>query len=296
MFPPMPLADPVLVLADQADDDVAPTQPPPRELLTLARRIGTPVLIDCPRTEAADLLIETAERTHPRAILITATEATDSIAARIAVHLECAIITDATDISLDHEHNRVVATQESIHGADHVTTEIHSETAVITVRTCHHDAARELVLTEADVVVAGGRGVGSAEGFSLLARLAYALGGCLGGTHTAGELGWAPPHACISQPGAQIRPRLYVAGGASGSLRHRAAIRRARTVVAIDSDPNAPILREADFGIVGDLHRVLPAVLDELARRAAPPPDPSTPSSSATPSSLPDPISISAEA
>lgn len=137
------------------------------------------------------------------------------------------------------------------------------------------EAGRELVLGEADVVVAGGRGVGSAEGFSLLARLASALGGCLGGTHTARELGWCPEHARISLPGAQIRPRLYLAGGVSGSLRHRAAIRRARTVVAVDRDPDAPIFREADFGVVGDLHEVLPALLEELARRsrrpAAPP-------------------------
>jgi len=130
------------------------------------------------------------------------------------------------------------------------------------------EAGRELVLGEADVVVAGGRGVGSAEGFSLLARLATALGGCLGGTHTARELGWCPEHARISLPGAQIRPRLYLAGGVSGSLRHRAAIRRARTVVAIDRDPDAPIFREADFGVVGDLHEVLPALLEELARRS----------------------------
>ena len=280
----MPLADPVLVLADQADDDVTPKQAP-HELLTLARRIGTPVLVGCPWSEAAETLIEIAESTHPRAILITSHEATELISARIAVQLECAIIADVTDLSLDHDH--VVAVQESVHGADLIVTEIHSPTAVITVRPCVHDSSRELVLTEADVVVAGGRGVGSVEGFSLLARLAYELGGCLGGTHTAGELGWAPRHACISLPGAQIHPRLYFAGGVSGSVRHRAAIRGARTVVAIDSDPDAPILRDADFGIVGDLHRVLPAVLDELARRAAS-------AVPALPASLPSPDSAEA--
>jgi hypothetical protein len=142
------------------------------------------------------------------------------------------------------------------------------------------------MLTAADVVVAGGRGVGSAAGFSLLARVAYALGGCLGGTHTAGELGWCPRHARISLPGAQIRPRLYLAGGVSGSLRHRSAIRGARTVVAIDSDPNAPILREADFGIVGDLHQILPALLDELAARTARSPESASPGVSPTTVSL----------
>ena len=291
----MPLADPVLVLADQdqADDDVEPTQEA-HELIALARRIGTPVLVDCPAGEAADTLIGIAERTHPRAIVITSSEAAESIAAQVAVGLECAILTDVTDISIDHD--RLVAVQESIPGNGRVITEVHTETAVITVRPRNRhgrDSHRELILTEADVVVAGGRGVGSPEGFSLLARLAYALGGCLGGTHTAGELGWTPQHACISLPGAQIHPQLYIASGVSGSVRHRAAIRRARTVVAIDSDPAAPILREADFGIVGDLHRVLPDVLEELARR--------TPSgSSAAPIvTVPDPdpsLPISAEA
>lgn len=123
------------------------------------------------------------------------------------------------------------------------------------------------LLSEADVVVAGGRGVGSAEGFALLAEVAKVLGGCLGATHTAGELGWAPDHARISLPGTQIRPSLYLAGGVSGSLRHRAAIRGARTVVAVDRDPCAPILREADLAVVGDLHAVLPALLAELRRR-----------------------------
>lgn len=260
MFPPMPLVDPVLVLADEADDDVALTQTT-RELVMLARRIGTPVLVRCEHCRAAEELIEIARDQCPRAILITGSSANDQISAEVAVHLESAIVTDVTDLSIDHESLVAVS--------DRFASEIHTSTAVITVRPRIHEPGRELVLTEADVVVAGGRGVGSAEGFSLLARVAYALGGCLGGTHTAGELGWCPQHARISLPGAQIRPRLYFAGGVSGSVRHQAAIRGARTVVAIDSDPDAPILREADFGIVGDLHEVLPALLDELAARRA---------------------------
>jgi len=98
---------------------------------------------------------------------------------------------------------------------------------------------------------------------------AYALGGCLGGTQTAGELGWAPV-ARVHQPaGVQIRPRLYLAVRLSGSLRHRSAILGARTVVAIDSDPDAPIFRDADFGIIGDLHRFCPPYsTNSPARRA----------------------------
>jgi electron transfer flavoprotein alpha subunit len=260
MFPPMPLADPILVLADETDDDDAIAQAT-RELLALARRVGTPVLVRCDHCRAVEELTEIARDHHPVAILITSSPENDRISARLAVRLESAIITDVTDLILRDDHLIALS--------DRVRSEIHTPTSVITVRPRVHEPARELLLSEADVVVAGGRGVGSAEGFSLLARVAYALGGCLGGTHTAGELGWCPHHARISLPGAQIHPRLYLAGGVSGSVRHRSAIRGARTVVAIDSDPHAPIFREADFGIVGDLHAVLPALLDELAARAA---------------------------
>jgi electron transfer flavoprotein alpha subunit len=306
----MPLVDPVLVLADQADDDVVPT-PETRELLMLARRVGMPVLVTCEPGDpavAAEVLIDIARSTRPRAVLITANRSTEMISARVAVGLECAIVSEITDLSV--EDDRLLIVQESAHGKDgeeggeggeRIVSEIHTRTAVLTVHRREHDRGRELVLTEADVVVVGGRGVGSAEGFSLLARVAYALGGCLGGTHTAGELGWCPPHARISLPGTQIRPRLYLAGGVSGSVRHRSAIRGAGTVVAIDSDPDAPIFRDADFGIVGDLHAILPALLDELARRAAhraaapapptppeppphaPPPTPSVPSALSSP-------------
>jgi hypothetical protein len=205
----MPLVDPVLVLADQADDDVAPT-PETRELLMLARRVGMPVLVTCEPGDpdrAAEVLINIARSTCPRAVLITAKRSTEMISARVAVSLECAIVSEITDLSV--EDDRLLIVQESAHGKDceeggeggeRIVSEIHTRTAVLTVHRREHDRGRELVLTEADVVVAGGRGAGSAEGFSLLARVAYVLGGCLGGTHTAGELGWCPPHARISFP------------------------------------------------------------------------------------------------
>jgi electron transfer flavoprotein alpha subunit len=280
MFPPMPLADPILVLADETDDDDAIAQAT-RDLLALARRVGTPVLVRCDQCRAAAELINIAREHRPRAILINASPANDRTSAQVAVHLESAIITDVTDLSIESDHLIAVS--------DRMRSQIHTPTSVITVRPRIHEPQRELLLTEADVVVAGGRGVGSAEGFSLLARVAYALGGRLGGTHTAGELGWCPRHARISLPGAHISPRLYLAGGVSGSIRHRSAIRGARTVVAIDRDPNAPILREADFGIVGDLHEVLPALLEELAARAPAPPHDPTAATAPTPPRAPAP-------
>jgi len=319
----MPPVDPVLVIVDriteaeagfdadavaaQATCDVALTQTT-RELLTLARQLGTPMIVHCDQRQpsaAASGLASLARQLSPRAILCAADPVSENVAARTAVRLEAGIVTDVAGVSV--EHGAIYAIQYAAGGTCRIATELRGPTPVVTARsgafraapqsatadiehiqldssddsaevpvreprirsrTRERDSDRELLLDEADVVVAGGRGVGSAEGFSLLARVAYALGGCLGGTHTARELGWCPDHARISVPGTQVRPLLYLAGGVSGSVRHRAAIRRARTVVAIDTDPTAPIFRDADFGIVGDLHQVLPEFLDELARRA----------------------------
>jgi electron transfer flavoprotein alpha subunit len=122
-------------------------------------------------------------------------------------------------------------------------------------------------LATAPVVVAGGRGVGSAGAFELLGRVAAAFGGAVGGSHAAADLGWCPPHARIDQTGACVSPLLYLACGISGSVRHRAGMQHARTIVAIDTDPAAPIFRIADFGVIGDLRQVLPALLAEIARR-----------------------------
>ena len=322
-----------------------------RELLTAARRIGTPVTatvivaadVTVPPGGTAPVpdlprLADLVRRISPRAVLIPHDPAGEELAARLAVRLESGLVTDVTGISL--EDGVLHVDQDVAAGACRIATRLCGAAPIITVRrgafaaepaasaeaVPHVDSmalatpvaaprqgpdswvteaaplatrtaravrtarvlrrrpkretGRDLILDTADVVVAGGRGVGSAEGFSLLARVAAVLGGCLGATHTTCELGWAPEHARISLPGAQIQPRLYLAGGVSGSVRHRAAIRRARTVVAIDEDPAAPIFREADFGIVGDLHQVLPALLDELARRVpgTPSPEPSEPS------------------
>jgi electron transfer flavoprotein alpha subunit len=340
MFSRMPLVvDPVLVLAERGTghDDGAV-----RELLTAARRIGTPVTAVAAGpgrvAEPAELaeLAGLVRRLSPRAVLIPHDTAGEQTAARLAVRLESGLVTDVTGISADEGELHVV--QDVAAGACRIATRLSGATSVITVRRgafpgespayaesvarAHsvspataatavpaaptapraartarilsrrrkRETRRDLVLDTADVVVAGGRGVGSADGFSLLARVAAALGACLGGTHTTCELGWCPDHARISLPGAQIRPRLYLAGGVSGSVRHRAAIRRARTVVAIDEDPAAPIFREADFGIVGDLHEVLPALLDEIARRStpdAPAPEPPAPSVRSAPLPVP---------
>jgi electron transfer flavoprotein alpha subunit len=121
------------------------------------------------------------------------------------------------------------------------------------------------------VIVAGGRGIGSAEGFELVRRLAAALDGVAAGSHAAAEQGWCPREMRVDQVGAIVHPSLYLALGISGSLRHRAGMHGAGTIVAVDSDPSAPIFQMSDLGAVGDVHQVVPELLAEIERRRAQP-------------------------
>jgi electron transfer flavoprotein alpha subunit/NAD-dependent dihydropyrimidine dehydrogenase PreA subunit len=124
-------------------------------------------------------------------------------------------------------------------------------------------------LSEAKVIVAGGRGVGDAGGFKVLERLAAALGGEVAGTRVAVEEGWIPAERQIGQTGQSVRPELYIACGISGAIQHRAGMMGSRYVIAVNKDPRAPIFQVADWGIVGDLHEVVPRLMEELKAHRA---------------------------
>jgi electron transfer flavoprotein alpha subunit len=119
-------------------------------------------------------------------------------------------------------------------------------------------------LAEADVIVAGGRGVGGREGFRLLVELASLLGGAVAASRPVIDAGWVPPHRQVGQSGRTVAPSLYIACGISGAPHHLVGMRESKTVVAINSDRNAPVFGLADLGIVGDLHEVLPPVVARL--------------------------------
>jgi len=121
-------------------------------------------------------------------------------------------------------------------------------------------------LTEARVVVGGGRGVGSAEGFVLLEELATLLGGAVGGSRVVTNLGWRQHSDQVGQTGARIAPELYIACGISGAIQHIVGCRGAKKILAINKDRHAPIVARADYAVVGDLHEVVPAVIAELRR------------------------------
>jgi electron transfer flavoprotein alpha subunit len=122
-------------------------------------------------------------------------------------------------------------------------------------------------LSDARIVIGGGRGVGSPEGFACLEELAAMLGGAVGGSRVATNLGWRPHADQIGQTGTRIAPDLYIACGISGAIQHMVGAKGAKQILAINTDPEAPIMSKANYAVYGDLHEVVGAVIEELGRR-----------------------------
>ena len=246
-----------------------------------------------------DLLAAVAQELDPAAILIASTHRGQETAARLAIRLDSGIITDAIDLRPAPD-GRPRATQRCLADSHLVESTVVRGTPIITVRpeaavpqpspvaatpalrgiTVAPSTARtpriaatpkprptHPTLDHADIVVAGGRGVGSRADFAVLADVAEALGAALAGSHTAAELGWIPPEARVGLTGKTVHPRLYLACGVSGSVRHRAGMQGAETVIAIGDDPAAPIFKLAELGVIGDARAILPALLAEIRSR-----------------------------
>jgi electron transfer flavoprotein alpha subunit len=128
-----------------------------------------------------------------------------------------------------------------------------------------HEESGGPSIEDADVIVAGGRGLGGPESFSVVEELAQALGGAVAATRAVVDAGWYPYATQVGQTGKTVSPKLYVACGISGAIQHKVGMQSSNVIVAINKDPNAPIFEYADLGVVGDVHQVVPK-LTELVR------------------------------
>jgi electron transfer flavoprotein alpha subunit len=140
-------------------------------------------------------------------------------------------------------------------------------TRVKMVEQAHAEESSGPSIEDADVIVAGGRGLGSPDNFTLAEELAKALGGAVGATRAVVDAGWYPYSAQIGQTGKTVSPKLYVALGISGAIQHKVGMQSSGTIVAINKAPNAPIFEFSDFGVVGDVHEIVPTLIELVRAR-----------------------------
>ena len=287
----------VLVFIESPEDELS------QQAVTFARQLGDEIVAvrieDGAYAPAARarMLVELVEQRSPDAVVAPGSDRGNEVLAHVAAKLDqpmaanCVSVTPGPPATVTRvrwggsllEEARVHGSPLLLSAAPHAYTadpaaatanlevaessSSASQTDLLAKVTEHVPAASAGVsLADADVVVSGGRGVGSAEGFGMIEELAELLGGAVGCSRAVTSAGWRPHTDQVGQTGTKISPEIYIACGISGATQHMAGCKGAKKLLAINEDGEASIFASADYGVVGDLHEIVPAISAEIRK------------------------------
>lgn len=262
--------------------------------------VKSPLLKDYYSDLYVNILAELIKEYKPEIVLIGATPTGRDFAPRVAKRLNAGLTADCTGLDIEKETRNLLQTRPTFGGnimatirtptsrpqmatvrpgifkisREHpknvkvktIEKEYNEKDSVSKIVKIINKQKRQINLEDADIIVAGGRGVGSKEGFKLIENLAKVLGAELGGSRVTIELNWLEQDRQIGQTGKTVSPKLYIACGISGAIQHLVGMHNSEIIVAINKDPNAPIFSVAHYGIVADLHKVIPILIEEIKK------------------------------